>query len=34
LLTEDQMWQVATLLSVADKPLPPAADKILVTPLP
>ena len=34
LLTEDQMWQVATLLSVADKQLPPAAEKILVTPLP
>ena len=33
LLTEEQMWQVATLLSVADKPLPPAADKLLVTPL-
>jgi thiosulfate dehydrogenase len=34
LLTEEQLWQVATVLSVADKPLPPAAAKILVTPLP
>lgn len=34
LLTEDQMWQVATVLSVANKPLPPVAEKILVTPLP
>lgn len=34
LLTEAQIWQVATLLSVADKPLPPVAEKILVTPLP
>jgi thiosulfate dehydrogenase len=34
LLTEEQMWQVAMVLSVADKPLPTAAEKILVTPLP
>ncbi|MGA8213456.1 MAG: cytochrome c [Candidatus Sulfotelmatobacter sp.] len=34
LLTEEQLWQVAMVLSVADKPLPTAAVKILVTPLP
>ena len=34
LLTEEQLWQVATLLSVADKPLPPAAEKIFSTPSP
>jgi thiosulfate dehydrogenase len=34
LLSEEQMWQVATVLSVADKPLPPAAVKLLVAPLP
>jgi hypothetical protein len=30
-LTEEQMWQVAMVLSVADKPLLPAAAKIFVT---
>lgn len=34
LLTEEQMWQVAMVLSIADKPLPPAAAKVFVTPLP
>ncbi len=31
-LTETQMWQVAQLLANADKPLPPAAMQILLTP--
>ena len=34
LLTEEQLWQVAMVLSVADKPLPTAALKIFVAPLP
>ncbi len=34
LLTEDQMWQVSMVLSVADKSLPRDATKLLVAPLP
>ena len=32
LLTEDQMWQVAMVLAVADKPLPLDATKLFVAP--
>jgi thiosulfate dehydrogenase len=32
-LTDQQMWEVSTLLSVADKPLPPAVQEILAQPL-
>jgi mono/diheme cytochrome c family protein len=32
LLTEEQLWQVALVLSVADKPLPTAAAKLFVAP--
>jgi thiosulfate dehydrogenase len=31
-LTDEQMWDVSNLLSVADKPLPPAVTTILTTP--
>ena len=32
LLSETQMWQIATLLASADKPLPPEADATLTRP--